>query len=220
MTGLRRYLTDPAFTATAWTILDFEGTTPAGRPTEPIEVGLVVLRSNARQLVVDLRSEALIQPPAHAPLTPADTRQTGITAPMLAGQPPASVVLTQLDALLTAPPYVSIAHHASTEAGILRRYAHACPTLAAAPMLDTVALAKACHPDLPSYSLDALLAYLGIPIPAQRHRALPDAAVTAELFVRLLTDGATGHGWSQLAQLRHLAGLPPPAAAADQAALF
>jgi hypothetical protein len=58
------------------------------------------------------------------------------------------------------------------EAAILRRYAHACPRLAAARMLDTVRLARACLPGLPSYTLDALLEHLDIPIPAGRHRAL------------------------------------------------
>lgn len=139
---------------------------------------------------------------------------------MLADQPPAGPVLAGLDALLTDPPYLGVAHHASTEAGILRRYAHACPALAAAPMLDTVALAKACHPGLPSYTLDALLTFSGIAIPAGRHRALPDAQVTAELFTRLLADGADRHRWAQLAQLRRLAGLPPPASGSTQTTLF
>lgn len=220
MTGLDRYLADPAFTNCGFVLVDFEGTTPAGMPPEPTEVGVVVLRPTSARPAAELEFEALIRPPAHAPLTPTDTRQTGITPSMLADRPPADLVLAQVDALLTTPPYVIVAHHAPTEAGILRRYAHACPTLAAAPVLDTLKLAKACYRGLDSYSLDSLLTHLHIPIPALRHRALPDARATAELFIRLLTDGAAVHGWSQLAQLRALAGLPPPAATSAQIALF
>jgi DNA polymerase-3 subunit epsilon len=215
-----RYAQDPTFREIGWLVLDFEGTTPAGSPAEPIEVGAVILRPGPAGLTVIGQYEVLMHPPPHAPLTAFDTRQTGITPAMLAGRPPAGVALAGLDALLTSPPYVTVAHHAPTEAGILRRYAHACPTLAAAPMLDTVRLARACHPGQPSYALDALLTHLDIPIPAGRHRALADASVTARLLERLLADGGTLHGWSQMTQLRQLAGLPPPADRTEQTALF
>jgi DNA polymerase-3 subunit epsilon len=220
VTDLARYATDSVFTGTGWVVIDFEGTTPMGRPPEPIEVGAVLLRPGAAGMECAGRYEALIQPPAYAPLTAADTRQTGITATMLADRPAAGPVLAGLDALLTEPPYVTVAHHAPTEAGILRRYALVCPTLAATPMLDTLHLAKACHPGLASYGLDALLKHYGIAIPADRHRALADAEATARLLVRLLADGATRHGWSQLAQLRSLGGAPAPAAGSAQAELF
>jgi DNA polymerase-3 subunit epsilon len=220
VTVLARYLTDPAFTATTFVVIDFEGTTPAGHPPEPTEVGAILLRLKAGAMTCVGRYTALIQPPAHAPLTAADSRQTGISQTMLTGRPAAGPVLAELDALLSEPPYVTVAHHASTEAGILRRYAHVCPTLAAAAMLDTLALAKTCRPGLDSYSLDGMLTQYGIAIPADRHRALADALATAELLTRLLADGATRHRWSQLAQLRRLAGVPPPSSATTQAPLF
>jgi DNA polymerase III epsilon subunit-like protein len=82
-------------------------------------------------------------------------------------------------------------------------------------------LAQHAYPGLASYSLDALLAHTRIPVPAGRHRALPDALVTAVLLQRVLTDGAACYGWSRLSQLRQLAGLPPPGGAATaQDALF
>jgi DNA polymerase III subunit epsilon len=220
MTSIDGYLRDGAFASTTFVIIDFEGTTPARHPAEPIEVGAVLLRPTGDGMDCAGRYEALIRPPAHAPLTDADTRQTGITAPMLADRPAAPAVLAELDALLSDPPYLLVAHHASTEAGILRRYAHACPSLAATPMLDTVALAKKCRPGLASYALDALLSFYGITIPPARHRALADAEVTGQLLIRLLADGARAHRWSRLAQLRHLAGTPPPAGASTQQSLF
>ncbi len=222
---LDRYADDPAVRAATFVVLDFEGTTPAGYPAEPIEVGAVLLRLRQKpaghwELAEAGRFESLIRPPRHAPVTVFDTRQTGITATMLAGRPDAATVLAALDATLTSPPYVTVAHHAPTEAGILRRHATACPTLAAAPMLDTLQLARHTHPGLPNHQLDTLLAQLGIPIPPARHRALPDAVATAAVLQALLADGAHRLRWTTLAQLQALAGLAPPHPAAEQATLF
>jgi DNA polymerase III epsilon subunit-like protein len=222
--ALDRYAADPAARAVTWVVLDFEGTTPTGHPAEPIELGAVLLRLDEGPGGWDLtetgRFEALIRPPAHAPVTVFDTRQTGITAATVAGCPDAATVLGGFDATLTAPPYVTVAHHAPTEAGILRRYAHACPTLAAAPVLDTVRLARHALPGLPSYRLDALLIHLDVPMPAGRHRALPDVAATAVVLRRLLAEGAGRRRWSTLAQLQTLAGVPPVQYPTGQEALF
>lgn len=220
MIDLSRYSRDQAFTATGWLVIDFEGTTPAHYPAEPIEVGAVLLRFDGARLVEVRRFEALIRPPAHAPITGFDFAQTGITAAMVTDQPSAETVLAGFDAILTDPPYVTVAHHAPTEAGILTRYAHACPTLAAAPMLDTLRLARHAYPELASHTLDALLTHLGIPVSAGRHRALPDAAATADVLQRLLTEGSHRHRWARLAQLHQLAGLPAPAAQRTQETLF
>ncbi|BCY08802.1 hypothetical protein L3i22_038900 [Actinoplanes sp. L3-i22] len=199
-------------------LIDFEGTTPKNHPAEPIEVGAVMLRPAGAVLAEVGRFTALMRPPAHAPVT---ARQVGITAAMVADRPPAGVVLAELDSGLREPPYVAVAHHASTEANILARYAAACPVLAAAPMLCTRRLAQHTYPGLTSYNLDALLAHTRIPVPADRHRALPDALVTAALLQRLLTDGAARHGWSRLSQLTQLAGRPASGGAdTTQDALF
>jgi DNA polymerase-3 subunit epsilon len=217
MIDLSRYAGDPAFDV-SWLVIDFEASTPAGSPSEPIEVGAVLLRLAGTALVEVRRFEALMRPPAHAPVT---IFQTGITAAMVADCPPAATVLAAFDATLSDPPYVTVAHHAATEAGILARYAAACPTLAAAPMLCTRNLARHAYPGLASYSLDTLLNHTQIPIPAARHRALPDAAATAALLPRLLTDGAARHRWSRLHQLLNLAGRPAPSTtAAEQTTLF
>jgi DNA polymerase III subunit epsilon len=206
--------------------MDFEGTTPAGHPPEPIEVGAVRLRlrqnASGWGLAETGRSTALIRPPAHAPVTASDTRQTGITAAAVTDQPDAATVLTALDAAtLTDPPYVTVAHYATTEAGIVRRYATACPTLAATPMLDTIRLARRTHPAVANYQHDTLLTQLGIPIPVQRHRALPDAVATAAVTPRATCCWlATAVLVNPASQLHTLAGLAPPQPDDDQAALF
>lgn len=219
--SLDAYALDPAARAATFVVIDFEGVTPAGYPAEPIEVGAVLLRLHLGRhgwgLAETGRFEALIRPPRHAPLTAFHTGQTGITAAMLAGQPDAATALATLGAALPAPPYVTVAHHAPTEAAILRRYATACPALAAAPILDTVRLARHTHPHLPNHQLDTVLATLDVPIPAGRHRATPDAVATAALLRVLLADGARRLRWSTLAQLQTLAGHRSPV---DEPTLF
>ena len=51
--------------------------------------------------------------------------------------------------------------------------------------LDVLDLARALRPDLPNFSLETLAAWLGIAV-VDRHRALPDARLAAEVFLALL----------------------------------
>src|ERR1039457_3278497 len=84
---------DPAFLATTFVVIDFETTTPAGYPAQPIEVAALALRYQDGAWKAAGRSASLIRPPAFAPVTPADTAQTGLTpehlrqAPSPAGPP-------------------------------------------------------------------------------------------------------------------------------------
>ncbi|GHG06065.1 PolC-type DNA polymerase III [Streptomyces filamentosus] len=200
---------DPRFDETTFIVIDFEGLTPAGRPAEPVEVAALALRPEHGRLVETGRFEELIRPPADVPVTAMDVRLKGITERMLAPGAPASVVMARLDAGLPASPCRLVAHHASTEAGIIARQAEPCPRLAAIPLLDTLRLAKATVPGLSSYRLDSLLAHYGIPRPAGRHRAMPDVEVTAQLLVRLLADGERDGRRRTLPELDMTAGVRP-----------
>ncbi len=51
--------------------------------------------------------------------------------------------------------------------------------------LDVLDLARSLRPDLPNFSLETLAAWLGIAV-VDRHRALPDARLAAEVFLALL----------------------------------
>ena len=51
--------------------------------------------------------------------------------------------------------------------------------------LDVRDLARLLRPDLPDFSLETLAAWLGIAV-VERHRALPDARLAAEVFLALL----------------------------------
>ena len=212
---------DPAFTAATFIVIDFETTTPAGYRPEPVEVAAVWLTVRDDTLVRDNRSfQALICPPAHAPVTPLDAHQTGITAAMTAGQPDASHVLAQLDAKAGNAQVILVAHNAPTEAGVLYDYRSACPHLAATGFLNTVKLARAAYPQLASHSLDSLLIHLPVAAPRGRHRAMPDTEATAAIFTRILTDGPATGSWRTLADLRRAAGYKARAALPVQDALF
>lgn len=63
-------------------------------------------------------------------------------------------------------------------------------------------------PELSSHKLNALLNYLAIPRPPDRHRAMPDAELTVQVFTRILAAGA-GRPWSSLRDLDIAAGIFP-----------
>lgn len=211
---------DPEFRVTTYLVIDFETTTPSGHPAAPIDVAAVQLRAPAGRFVETGRFSALIAPPEHAPLTPFDTTQTGITAKMLAGRPPAGEVLAQLDAQLTDPPYLLVAHNAPTEAKVIHDHREHCPRLAENGFLDTVRLARAVLPDLGSHRLDVLIHHLALPRPIDRHRALPDVEVTVAVLQRL-TDLADLDGrWRTLSDLREAFGYSVKTTPQAQPALF
>jgi DNA polymerase III epsilon subunit-like protein len=197
-------------------VIDFEYTTPAGAAPGPIEVAVQALRARDGQLERTAAFEALMRPPADAPLTAFDTGQTGITEAMLAAQPPAGEVLATLDRRFTAGPYVLVAHHAPAEGRILSAYREHCPNLARIDLIDTVRLARNLYPELPRHGLDDLLRHLRIPTPPNRHRAMADVQLTTDLFIRMASDSS----WADLRQLRGLAGYAAEAAQPEQASLF
>lgn len=200
--------------AVTFIVIDFEALTPAGRPAEPTEIAAIALGQQDGQLAERTRFAELIRPPAEVPVTTFDQRVTGITAQMLAEARPAALVLADLDQHLGTSPCRLVAHHAPTEAGLINRQRQHCPALAGTALLDTVRMARAVIPHLSSYRLDEVLRHYRIPRPAGRHRAMPDAEVTTEIFRRLLADGARLGLWATLTDLDAAAGLQPKAAPA------
>jgi DNA polymerase III subunit epsilon len=190
-------------------VIDFEAVTPAGRTPEPVEVAALALRWIGGQWYESARFAALIRPPEGTPIPEMNTRITGITEEMLEGARPAAQVLGDLDRRLTQPDYRLVAHGAGTEALLLRAQRAHCPTLAATPLIDTVAMARAVLGRRGSYRLDAVLERYEVPVPPDRHRAEADVALTAQIFLRLLTDGQQTGLWSDLAGLERAAGRAP-----------
>jgi len=197
---------DPAFLATTFVVIDFEATTPAGHPAQPIEVAALALRYRQRAWARAGTGTSLIRPPAFAPVTPADTAQTGLTPEQLRQAPPPAEALGALDRRFTAGPYLLVAQHAATEAGIIHSQREHCPALARIDFIDTIPLAKQIIPGLPNYKLDTLLAHFSIKRSADRHRADADVEVTAQVFFQLIRAADEMPQLSDLAALVKAAG--------------
>ncbi|MFJ1662407.1 3'-5' exonuclease [Streptomyces anthocyanicus] len=209
-------LTDPELLAATLVGIDFETLNPAGRRPEPIEIAAVAGKLTADgSWQEDGRFERLIRPPDDVPFTTFDVAQTGITAAMIQQADSAADTLAALQKLLAHPPYVLFAHNAPYEAGLIYDQEPSCPALARLPMLDTVRLARTAYPGLPRHRLDDVLAHLGIPPPAGRHRALPDVLATCAAFARMVGDGARDGHWSTLTGLLRVAGIEPKAVRDD-----
>ncbi|MFC5828769.1 PolC-type DNA polymerase III [Nonomuraea insulae] len=214
---------DAAFARHTYLVIDFEGLTPAGRPAVPVEVAVLALTVTAGGLSELWNFESLIAPSADVAVTFFDVRMTGITAAMLATAAGPEQVMADLDRRLAAPPYRLVAHHAPIEAGLIAHQRQHCPNLAAVPLLDTVRLARALYPELPSHRLDVLVRHLRIEPPVRRHRAMPDVQATARVFERLVAEGGRTNRWRTLFDLDRVGGLAPKRLASPdgvQAGLF
>ena len=212
---------DPAFLATTFVVVDFETTTPTGHPAQPVEVAALALRWAQGAWTRSGSFTSLMQPPAFAPVTPAHTAQTGITAEQVAQAPAPAEALGALDRRFTAgTPYLLVAHHAATEAGIIYNQREHCPALASVDLIDTVAFSRQVIPDLPNHKLDMLLAHFSIRHPADRHRAYADVEVTAQLFFRLIRAADDMPQFGSLAALMKTAGRTAKCNIPTQAALF
>lgn len=198
---------DPAFLATTFVIIDFETTTPTGYPAQPIEVAALALRYNEGTWTPVGKSASLIRPPAFAPVTSADTAQTGLTPEQLSQAPGPAEVLGALDQRFTTDNrYLLVAHHAPTEANVIHTQRQHCPALARVDLLDTIPFAKHIVPGLPNYKLDTLLTHFSIQHPTDRHRAYADVDVTAQVFFRLVSAAEQSSQLSDLAALMKIAG--------------
>lgn len=200
---------DPAFLATTFVVIDFETTTPTGHPAQPIEVAILALRYQDGSWTQVGKSASLIRPPAFAPVTSADTVQTGLTRDQLNQAPGPADVLGALDRrFMPGSRYLFVAQHAPTEANVIHNQREHCPTMAQVDFLDTIPFAKYVAPGLPNYKLDTLLAHFSIKHPADRHRAYADVDVTARVFFQLVSVTEEDSQISDLEALIRIAGRP------------
>ena len=169
---------------TEFLVIDFETITPKGRSPEPIEVG--VLRIKENKIDTEAAIDYLIKPPNGLKLSFFDIRQTGITEQKLAYGQDVKTVIKKIDKSCSKKEYVFIAQNAAYEANILSHYTNEFKGIAKTPIIDTIKLAKYVLPLLPNYKLDTLANALGLQIPTNRHRALADCFLTAEVFLQLL----------------------------------
>ena len=117
------------------------------------------------------------------PSSPAAIEVHGIGDAQLRDARPLTEVLPRFAAF--AHDAVLVGHNVAFDMALLRKHPQATGGLLTQPVLDTMLLSAILHPHQPSHSLDSLMRRFGIP-PAERHTALGDALMTANLLVCLL----------------------------------
>lgn len=165
----------------SFTVFDTEttGLDPAGGD-EIVSVGAVHV-VNGRLLRHEI-FERLVDPRRSVPGPSVAVH--GITAEMLRGQPTLDVVLPAFARF--AQDTVLVGHNVGFDMSFLRLKEAQTGVRLSQPVLDTLLLDAALHPDHERHSLEAIAARLGVGV-VGRHTALGDSMVTGEVFVRLLT---------------------------------
>ncbi|WP_119066127.1 DEDD exonuclease domain-containing protein [Rubrobacter indicoceani] len=156
-------------------VFDLETTGASSKEGAITEFGAVKLVGGE---VVD-KFTTLVDP--ERTIDPFVVRLTGITNEMVSGAPKIDEVLPLFEEFVEG--CVLVAHNSGFDCGFVEA---ARGGKLPNPVLDTLRLARVLVPGLKRYRLSALAMHLGVrQIP--NHRAFADAAVTGEVFVKLLS---------------------------------
>jgi DNA polymerase III subunit epsilon len=171
---------DRPLAAVGYTVFDTEttGLDPA-QGDEIVSVSAVRV-VNGRLLRTET-FERLVDPQRSVPA--ASTAFHGLTADLLAGQPTIDAVLPAFARY--AHDTVLVGHNVGFDLQFFRLKEARTGVRFGQPVLDTLLLDAALHPDHDGHSLEAIAGRLGVAL-AGRHTATGDALITAEVFVRLL----------------------------------
>ena len=110
------------------------------------------------------------------------TKLTSITNDMLVGAPPSREVLQQFAAFCSG--CCLVAHNASFDVGFIRYHGARYQIEFDEPYADTLMLARYLLHDLPNHKLDTVCEHFAVDL-TNHHRAIDDAAATAEVFLHL-----------------------------------
>lgn len=161
-----------------YAVFDVETTGSSAGRGGITEIGAVKLVGG---VMVD-RFSTLVNP--ERPIEPFVVRLTGITDRMVADAPLAAEVMPRFEEFVEGSALVG--HNVQFDCsfvGAAREDIGLDPL--PNPILDTLKLARSLVPGLPRYRLASLASHFGVR-QAPNHRALSDAAATAEIFIRLL----------------------------------
>ena len=190
---------------TEFVVLDVETTGLAPGRHRVIEIGAVIVRGG--EITANFRS--FVNPGRGIPQF--ISKFTGISDAMVARAPQAAKVLPKLREFVADRPIVG--HNIGFDLNFLNYEADRCgisPAFASEGV-DTIALARRYLTGMRRAGLDRVAAALHVPV-GTRHRALPDAHVTAQVFLLLLAR-AREEGCRTLEDLyRVLDGVAPVAA--------
>ncbi|MFH1871178.1 MAG: exonuclease domain-containing protein [Pseudomonadota bacterium] len=173
-------LDDRLLAQLAYTVFDTEttGLEPSAGD-EIIQIGAV--RIVNRRLLRHEAFDQLIDPQRSLPAQ--SVKIHGITAAMLADQPPIARVLPIFRAFVADT--VLVAHNAAFDMRFLELKEAATGIRFDRPVLDTFLLSAVLFPNQETHRLEAIAERLGVSV-LGRHTAVGDAIVTAEVFLKML----------------------------------
>jgi DNA polymerase-3 subunit epsilon len=159
-------------------VFDVETTGSSAKKGAITEIGALKV---VRGRVVD-EFATLVNPGRR--IEPFVVRLTGITDRMVAGAPEAAEVMPLFEEFVEG--CVLVGHNVQFDCSFVAaaREKDSLPSLPN-PVLDTLKLARVLVPGLKRYRLASLVSHFGVRA-APNHRALADAAATAEVFLKLL----------------------------------
>ena len=163
--------------------IDVETTGLSPEKYHIIEVGALKVRGGE---VVDTFS--ILVNPGYS-LSPTIVNLTGITDEMLAEAKPFSEIVPELKAFLGDDPLLG--HNVNFDYRFLKTEFLRAGEKFHHEVIDTLALAKEMHSDLPSRSLENMCRYYGLYNP-NAHRAFDDAKVTMELYLAMCKRKGSG----------------------------
>lgn len=173
-------LDDRPLAELSYTVFDTEttGLDPLGGD-ELISIGAVRIVNG--HLLTGETFEQLIDP--RRGVSTESMRIHGITDEMLAGQPTIAEVLPRFARF--AEDTVLVGHNVAFDMQFLDLKANETGIELRQPVLDTLLLAAAAHPEEQEHTLESMAARFGLTV-IGRHTALGDALLTGEIFLRLL----------------------------------
>lgn len=164
----------------ACTVFDTETTGLDPVRDEIISIGAV--RVLGGRLLRQETFDRLVDP--GRPVPPQSVAVHGISTSMVRGQPSIDDVLPLFARF--AEDTVLVGHNVGFDMRLLKEKEDRTGVRFGQPVLDTLLLDAALHPDFEEHSLEAIAVRLGVEV-VGRHTALGDALVTADVFLRLIT---------------------------------
>ena len=117
---------------------------------------------------------------------------TGITNAMIRKAPPVNDVMTELAEFIGESPLV--AHNASFDRKFLDAELNYIGRQRRQEIACSVLVSRRVYPEAPSHKLGELVRYVGLPTDGIYHRALADATMTAQLWLRMQADIGRRYG--------------------------